>query len=1448
MLGVKDYVYSFLDGIGIVKEIKDGKYHVYYQDKDEYVTPDEVQEIHQDVASIVKNRDYKDFFDYATFKRGVKYYMEDRVSDVHIIGKNITGTVYGTEDYSVTITVSKNSIRSRCSCPVGFSCKHSVAVLTYVSDILKDLESQIGFTIAVEAKKYNDIPDELKKILDSFDDSGRGPRLNLNACVELTKILKDKDFTFYEDLISFLNKNYRNKVYSMNPLKKIIALNESFYGEYEKMDISIKYSSFGQEIQRTRETLNRFLKTANSGYSLRNYGEDIIVLYYISNGYLEDLEYFILKNNNKKAYQDYLPDLFKLLPPKEDMIGQYEDYVKYYGDIPLVSSAIVENLSPKERIDFYKRNPNITIPFPYIKTLPFPEQAPLLLTKYLNHELGEYILNKYYTFKSFNPILAIQLLSRVHQMVRTLSMNVEALLKEEKNTDLVLSILKRSKKNIDYTNEAIYSYISTYYDITESNNSYSIEYYVELGGISFSLGHFDGLKYYYGDNEIRNKAIIDRIERDEKYQEKVKEVKERIYQKNYEAKRREYQTDILDFASSIIDNDLVVAERNKMALEVNLYSTWSYGEDGYAVSFRVGNEKLYVVKDIIEFLDAVRDGETIQYGKGLSFNHQIDNFNDSAREALSFFLSLPYGTYMKESRKGLMLSNITLEAMFEALKGHWINLYDNPTLLRLNEFSPIVEINRDYLLKTNLDDYELFDFNSLYVYDKRSKTIDKIKGNKKELQFYRFVNEHIGMDISMVKEEFIDTIYSRFYKYINIAEEIANEFLGSELRICAYFDLEDNAITVSLSYYKKEMEILKGEIKGDADLSRIRIFEAYLDALGFINGKLTDEAKIYEFLLMDFTRLRELAEIYLSESIKNKTISKMEKQNVRIQYNNSMMEMFLEESDYSEEELYQILLALKKKKKYILLKDDRILDLDNEEAKEFYDTVTDLDMDPKHLLKSQYSPIYQSFKAYSHEGFTTIDSYVSNMMDEIVHFKDNKKEIPEVNAELRNYQKEGYLWLSVLSRYHLGGILADDMGLGKTLEMITLLKGDRERMPSLIVCPKSLIFNWISEFEKFDPETKTIKIYGSSNQRHEIIQGIPRDEKIIYITGYDSLRNDLEYYEGKMFNYILLDEAQAIKNVHAIKSQSVKKLEGINKFALTGTPIENSVLDLWSIFDFLMPGYFPPLNDFKNKYENNDAYTDAIRKKVAPFILRRTKDEVLKDLPSKYERIFTAEMEKEQKKIYDAYIYDAKQKMELGVGAFEMLPYLMRLRQICVDPSLFIENYHKESGKIGVLKEILKEYIPLGHRILLFSSFVSALNLVEEYLIKENIGYLKLTGDTKPEDRQRFVNLFNKDIEYKIFLISLKAGGTGLNLTGADTVIHLDPWWNVSAENQATDRAHRIGQVRNVEVIKIICEESIEQRVIELQNIKKDVIDRIIAKDDSSITGISLEDLKFILE
>ena len=474
---------------------------------------------------------------------------------------------------------------------------------------------------------------------------------------------------------------------------------------------------------------------------------------------------------------------------------------------------------------------------------------------------------------------------------------------------------------------------------------------------------------------------------------------------------------------------------------------------------------------------------------------------------------------------------------------------------------------------------------------------------------------------------------------------------------------------------------------------------------------------------------------------------------------------------------------------------------------------------------------------------------MQDFVNSIQNYKKTSYYIPEnLKSLLKPYQLEANSWLNTLAKNGFGGILADDMGLGKTIETISLLLGDEKQMPSLVVCPMSLVYNWQQEIIKWNVDIKCVPISGNQTLRKELITNIKQDEKIIYITSYDSLRRDLKNYSTK-FRFIIADEAQYIKNQFAQKSEAIKMIDSEVRFALTGTPIENGLQDVWNIFDFIAPGYLSNYQVFKTRYENLILNRDKgalrrLRSKLMPFILRRTKKDVLKDLPDKTESIYYTKLSDEEQKLYDANVLKLKEDLIRADGAV-VLSMLTRLRQICVDPKMYLTDYKEDSSKLLLCVDILKKSISGGHKTLIFSQFTSVFPSLEKLLNNEGIRFLKITGSTKAEERVHLVNQFNES-DIPVMLISLKAGGTGLNLQSADTVIHLDPWWNVSVENQATDRAHRIGQKNQVNVIKLVAKNTIEDKVLELQRAKKNLADSIL--DYANADKLTLSDIKELLD
>lgn len=747
-------------------------------------------------------------------------------------------------------------------------------------------------------------------------------------------------------------------------------------------------------------------------------------------------------------------------------------------------------------------------------------------------------------------------------------------------------------------------------------------------------------------------------------------------------------------------------------------------------------------------------------------------------------------------------------------------------------------------------DYKFNIGSAILLIDLKTNVINLAKVNERyPIEFYDLMLNCTNKNIKQNLDKFINYVYTEFGDAIEVSENVKKDFKYSQVNIKSYFDFDSKVIKSKVEYYKNDLPCKNKNNLSTSDKNFINKYNYVLQSLGFDDdNKISDEDQIFNFLTMDFSVLKKYSEVYMSESLMNKKVITFKKPTLKIQHESNLIDVIMQDSEYSDEELYQILKAIKVKKKFVLLKNDSIVDLSTPEATRFLEVVDDLNLDEKELNKPKALPLYDAFKL-AKEDNVEFDEYLENVIKDIANFKNYEIALPKLKAKYRTYQIEGFKWLSILTKYSLGGILADDMGLGKSLQIIMLLVSNNVEKPSLIVCPKSLVFNWSNEFEKFESKLKICSIFGASKDRETIINKIKKDKKVIYITSYDSLRNDIDLYNNLDFNFLILDEGQYIKNNEALKSKSVKTIKSDHRFVLTGTPLENSILDLWSIFDFLMPNYFENLHAFRTDFtQKGEDFIKATAIKVSPFILRRTKGDVLKDLPPKFERVITTEMKTSQRKLYDSISLQAKNVLNNDGKAFDVLSIFTRLRQICVHPSTYIDDYDGGSGKIESLKEIVTEYVNNGHKILIFSQFVRALNIVEKELQDLKIKYFKLTGDTSGEDRIKMSNAFNQDnSEEKVFLISLKAGGTGLNLIGADTIIHLDPWWNVAVENQASDRAHRIGQKNNVEVIRLIAENTIEQKVIELQNKKKDLVDKLISDDDSSISKLSLDDIKFIL-
>ncbi|MCR4697809.1 MAG: DEAD/DEAH box helicase [Bacilli bacterium] len=913
----------------------------------------------------------------------------------------------------------------------------------------------------------------------------------------------------------------------------------------------------------------------------------------------------------------------------------------------------------------------------------------------------------------------------------------------------------------------------------------------------------------------------------------------------------------------LMNNEPEIYDTSKK-LDLDFYvNIGSYDENIYGVRIKAGMDgRMRFAKSALDFVNKSRTGGSVlfyrDYIKIAPYMIQDEDkpvLNLLANEGASAASSRYY--YLASSGD-VHLTKESLCNFFFYLQGREIHMEDKPMRIDKVFITPKVSILADgsFDFEPRIDGELFFNGLNCAMVNYRLHLISLLRfSSMKEATMYKFMVRYPDFRFDLFQNEISSNLIPVLDDNISVSDEFKEKHPSKKEEIRYYITYTEKDTLTFQSEFINGSELVSETIfvSHPVGESKLKQFKSALEYLSLpMDGEISSQSEILSFLKMDLMPLKRIATILLSENLTNKKVSGVGKINIKMKSGIDWLNMELGSDVYTSDELNLILDAYKKKKKYVRLHDS-FISFEDKESKSFLDLVDDFDLSS---IQREKLPIYDALKlsSYNEDEVSVIYSKeIKDLFDDIKNFKEEKVTFePDMEESLRPYQVDGVKWLHVLSRHNLSGILADDMGLGKTLEMIALISLSKSKKPVLIVSPKSLIYNWESEFHKWNPRQRVFVLDGDKTSRSVTISQIENDVKDVYITSYDSLRNDLELFEKYSFSYLVLDEGQNIANVYAKKTRAVKEIQGDHKFVLTGTPIQNSLMDLWSIFDFLMPGY---LESYKNFYRDYGKLTiedqeqkDLLMQKVAPFVLKRTKKEVLKDLPPKEEQVMTVGMSDPQRELYDAYIQRARNALNSPLSnKIAILAEITRLREICVDPSMFIENYEDISEKLQVTIQTIKNAIAGGHKLLVFSTFARTLFHLEELLKAEDIASYMIYGDTKAKDRLMLANDFNTKEDVKVMLVSLKAGGTGLNLIGADIVIHLDPWWNLAAENQASDRAHRIGQKRSVTVLKMVCKNSIEERVIELQEKKKELTS-VINEGDESITSIDTEDLRFLLE
>ena len=921
------------------------------------------------------------------------------------------------------------------------------------------------------------------------------------------------------------------------------------------------------------------------------------------------------------------------------------------------------------------------------------------------------------------------------------------------------------------------------------------------------------------------------------------------------------------------------SEENINKKEVFLFPELSIGaSSSYGTSIqlkaKIGQDKTYaLLGKFNNFYTSLKSEISYRFGSNFCYEPSKHYLSDKSLHFLEFIKNLKSRHYY--SGNAVYIDSSEVKSLFNIYKeGVYVNDQKEITPI-INSFPFQTNLSKEghqYHLKVIIkqtcfltsDGEYLFNDHTIYHLDKKQMVL---------------LNEILDNDLQeLVFDEndfpsFQKSVLRAIKDKLELDESVSNLVIEAKPSVKFYFDLNENDINCTPKFVYNNEEISyfadAGNVIRDIDYENETV--SILDNYGF--HKLNNLYLLDDFDLMcafvdnGLDEISSKYPVYTSEKLKNTNLIKNNSVTTHFSIGKDQILHFdFDLGNVDNDELDSILASIKNKKKYYRLQNGDILSLEQEKLQELNNLTEDLDLtkeDMENKTIPKYRALYLDSLKEKKYGIIETDSLFKNFINQFKEFKnsDLKFTQEELNT-LRDYQVSGVKWLYTICKCGFGGILADEMGLGKSLQTIMFIKKMYEENKDskfLIVCPTALVYNWENEFNKFAPDLSYQVFAGNRQERQELLQ---KYDGNIYITSYGLLREDLDIYETKDYRVFVIDEAQNIKNPKTGLTKAVKSITSETKIALTGTPIENTITELWSIFDFIMPGFLSSLVKFQQKYNIKDFDEDTnklltnLKAQVKPFILRRKKKDVIKDLPAKIENNIFIDLNEMQKKYYAAEVKRVNDEMDklVNTGGFTknkmmILALLTRLRQICIHPSIYDANYKGESAKMEALLDTVKELVSNGHKILLFTSFKTALYLVKDALNKEDISTYVIDGSVPSKQRQILVDAFNKD-KTNVFLIMLKSGGTGLNLTSADVVIHLDLWWNPQAENQATDRTHRIGQTKTVEVIKLICKGTIEEKILSLQEKKKLLSDKMIEEemdDNTYLKSLSEKDIRDLL-
>ena len=922
-------------------------------------------------------------------------------------------------------------------------------------------------------------------------------------------------------------------------------------------------------------------------------------------------------------------------------------------------------------------------------------------------------------------------------------------------------------------------------------------------------------------------------------------------------------------------------EKRFLSLDINIKHMVKEGITLFNCEFRIGAGNLNLILDLKDFLYKNSLKKPLKFNDGFTYNPLKDEFLDEDKRVFQFVAShkdIISGRYLRLKQNNLKdflklidekkkinfnfnsinyevkvkKENVPVALTLKEGKEGFILSHHKKFPVILNNSGDVMFFDRNLYLprKRQLEYYipihKLFLKNNTITY---KKSLENLRSLLEEL---KNISKNIILDenIRVFKEKLMKTTF-------NLYKTKGKIYCNVKIDYCGYI--------IDLIRDEKDNSFLR-------DLKSEKYIEFQLERFKFIKREedfcfIGSEEKIYELFSKGIKRLRELGEVLLSEELKEFKVLDSSLISSELKELSNFYKLKFDFGDFELRELRESIDAMKRGDRFYRTK-KVYLDLEDPGIVNFLNLLEDLGLEnindnEVYIDKSKVLYIQEKLKDRN-LSFIKGGNVLQEIVGKLLNKEFKRKLVPKaLNAELRPYQKEGFKWINEITDLGFGGVLADDMGLGKTLQIIAFLLSQK-KSKSIVVVPTSVIYNWMDEFEKFAPSIRIGLVHGSKSKRDKVLRDFKRGIGIkieednlkeksyekydVLLTTYGTLKNDEKAYENLSFDYCIIDEAQNIKNPTAQATLSVKNIKSRCNIALTGTPIENNLMELWSIFDFVMPGYLFTKERFRERFILDESNLSELKSLITPFILRRLKEDVLSELPEKLEKKYLVEMKGKQKQLYSFYVKAIKNQLnenksseKSGRDKINLFAYLTKLREICLDPSLVVPDYTGESSKLTVVKEIVKDASESGKKILLFSQFTSVLQKIEEDFKKEDISYLYLDGGTSAKDRVERVKKFNEDSNIKVFLISLKAGGVGLNLTSASVVIHFDPWWNPAVEDQATDRAHRFGQENKVEVIKLVAKDTIEEKIVLMQEDKRELIQSLM--DGKTMDGKGLKRL-----